>query len=90
MELAFKPAEEAGWRGRGAPRKHVPDNILQVLQHARDTGEVGIVTVQDETEDEIKDLQRVLVAGDRHIGRRVRVQYDRAESVVRFRVGEKL
>lgn len=88
MELTFAPPEASGWRGRGAPRRKVPENVLAALCRARDTGKVGILKVTGETDSDIRDAISALRAGGRQMGRKVAVQYDADDEVVRFRVGD--
>lgn len=88
MELAFKAPEESGWRGRGAPRREVPDHILEVLRRARTTGEVGVIDTSGDTPEAISEAQRILRAGGRQLGSRVRIQVDPEHDQIRFRVGD--
>lgn len=87
MELTFAPPETSGWRGRGAPRRKVPETVLVALRRARDTGTVGILNVSGESGEDIKDAISALRAGGRELGRKVNVQYDDQDDVVRFKVG---
>jgi 1,4-dihydroxy-2-naphthoyl-CoA synthase len=88
MELTFAAPEVSGWRGRGAPRRKVPETVLAALRRARDTGKVGILNVQGDSDKDIKDAISALRAGGRDLGRKVSVQYDDSDGVIRFRVGE--
>ena len=87
MELTFAPPDASGWRGRGAPRRKVSEDALVALRKARDTGKVGILRVAGESERDIKDAISELRAGGRVLGRKVAVQYDEDDGVVRFKVG---
>lgn len=88
MELRFAAPGESGWRGRGAPRKHVPEPIMAALRRARDTGKDGILKQSpDEGEDVVREAMSTLRAGARDLGRRIRIQHDAEAGVIRFRVG---
>lgn len=90
MELTFAAPDASGWRGRGAPRRKVPETVLVALRRARDTGKVGILNVEGESDKDIRDAISALRAGGRQIQRKVKIQHDETEGVVRFRVGEPL
>lgn len=84
MELLFKPKAQSGWRGRGAPSREVPANILDVLRHTEDSGEVGVIDTTDVTPQEIIELLAVLRAGGRKLGTRTRLQRDEDKHEIRF------
>jgi len=86
MELSFAPKEQSGWRGRGAPRKKVPDDILRVLRHTETTGDVGIIDVRDDTDADIREAKLALRAGARHMGRILRLQHDEEAHQIRFQL----
>lgn len=88
MELAFVPKDESGWRSRGAPRRQVPPQIIDMLKHTGRTGEVGVIHTDGDTEEEVKEVLAALRAGGRQLGRRVRIQQD--EQLIRFQLGSKL
>ena len=90
MELTFVTPEKSGWRGPGAPRKQVPDHIVEMLCHARDSGQIGILDIRGDTEPDIAEATNVLRAGARHMGHRITIQRDRNVHVIRFRIGEAL
>lgn len=87
MELAFKKVEESGWRGRGAPRREVPPHIVQMLTHAAKSGEVGVISADGDSEEDVKAVLGALRAGARHINRRIRIQRDDTGHCIRFRLG---
>jgi hypothetical protein len=88
MELTFLPPEKSGWRGPGAPRKHVPDHIVKMLRYAQDSGQVGIIDVKGDTEQDIEEAVKALRAGARHMRRRINIQRDRQKHQIRFRIGD--
>lgn len=87
MELALKKFEESGWRGRGAPRRVVPPHIVSMLQRAAASGEVGVISADGDSEEDVKAVLGALRAGARHINRRIRIQRDEAQHEIRFRLG---
>jgi hypothetical protein len=70
------------WRGRGRPRRQVPVQVQTMADKTYRTGQVGIVTVDDDEEDELRELLGFLNSYATSLGRRIRVQ--REENVVRF------
>lgn len=88
MELTFVTREESGWRGPGAPRKQVPDHVVEALRRARDTEQVGVISVRGEKPDDIEQVVIALRAGARHLGHRIRIQRDRQKQEIRFMIGE--
>lgn len=80
------PQEASGWRGRGAPRKQVPDKVLEMLRHTDRTGEVGVIDARDDSDEEVRQVLAYLRAGARHMGRKVRIQHDEENRVVRFQL----
>lgn len=86
MELAFAPMETSGWRGRGAPRRNVPEQILELLRRLARTDEVGIIDTRGDSDTEIAAVKAYLRAGGRQIGRRVLIQHDEDENRIRFRL----
>ena len=90
MDVTFAAPEASGWRGRGAPRRKVGEKVLVALRKARDTGKVGILKVHGESDKDIRDAISELRAGGREIGRKVAVQYDGDDDVIRFKVGDTL
>ena len=83
MELSFAPKEQSGWRGRGAPRKQVPQKVLDMLRHT-DTGEVGIIDTRNDSAAEIREVMALLRAGARHMARNLRLQRDEDNHQIRF------
>lgn len=90
MELTFLSPEKSGWRGPGAPRKPVPPHVVEMLEFARDSGQVGIINIVGDTDSDVTEAINTLRAGARHMGRRISIQRDRQKHVVRFRIGEEL
>lgn len=88
MELTLVKAEESGWRGRGAPRREAPPHIIELLQRAAATGQVGLISTDDLTDAQVREIAAALRAGGRQIGRRVRIQRDDDKAQLRFRVGD--
>lgn len=88
MELTFVPPAQSGWRGPGAPRKQVPDHIVQMLVYARDSGQIGVIDVEGDPDDDVAEAVNALRAGARHMGHKINIQRDRQKSQIRFRIGE--
>lgn len=88
MELTFLPPEKSGWRGPGAPRKRVPPHIVQMLEYARSTGQVGRIDITGDPEEDVKEAINALRAGARHMRHRINIQRDRQANEIRFRIGE--
>ena len=88
MELTFLPLEQSGWRGPGAPRKHVPEHIVKMLRYARDTGQVGRIDISGDPEEDISEAIKALRAGARHMSHRINIQLDRQKHEIRFRIGD--
>jgi hypothetical protein len=90
MKLMFVPPAESGWRGPGAPRKQVPDHIVEMLEFARNSGQIGILDIRGDSPDDITEAVNALRTGARHLGRRINIQRDRQKHQIRFRIGEAL
>lgn len=89
MELAFVPLEQSGWRGRGAPRKEVPPQTLDMLRRTTG-GEVGVIDTRGDTDAEIREVIAELRAGARQLHRRVKIQHDADHDRIRFQLGDAL
>jgi len=90
MELTFLPPAESGWRGPGAPRKEVPPHIVEMLAYARDSGQVGRIDIEGDSEADVNEAVNALRTGARHIKHRIQIQRDKQKQEIRFRIGEKL
>lgn len=88
MELTFVQPAESGWRGPGAPRKQVPDHIVEMLKYARDSGQVGVIDVRGDSEEDVGEAINALRAGARHMRHRINIQRDKQQQQIRFRIGE--
>lgn len=88
MELTFLPPAQSGWRGPGAPRKQVPPHIVQMLEYARDSGQVGRIDVRGDSDEDVTEAINALRAGARHMKHRIQIQRDRQMHEIRFRIGE--
>ena len=88
MELTFVQPAESGWRGPGAPRKQVPDHIVQMLEYARRTGQVGKLDIAGDTDEDVREAINALRAGARHMDRKINIQRDRQKEEIRFRFPE--
>jgi hypothetical protein len=86
--VVFVTPAESGWRGPGAPRKQVPEPIVKMLEHARDTGKVGVIDIEGDSTEDVTEAINTLRAGARHMGRRINIQRDRQTCQIRFRIGE--
>lgn len=87
MVMFVAPAE-SGWRGPGAPRKQIPEPVVKMLEHARDSGEVGLIDIRGENAESIAEVVRTLRRGARHMKRAINIQRDRQTHQIRFRIGE--
>ncbi len=90
MRVAFKSPEQSGWRGRGAPRRRVSDDVLTVLKRAAESGKDGVLTVEDETPAQVQEAMAELRAGARQLGLRIRIQTDDEGETIRIRIGGNL
>lgn len=88
MELTFQPREKSRWRGPGAPRRYVPPHIVEMLKYARDTEQVGVIDIGNDSDADINEAVNALRAGARHMGHRINIQRDRQQREIRFRIGE--
>lgn len=88
MELTFVTPSQSGWRGPGAPRKQVPDHIVKMLEYARDSGQIGVIDVEGDPDDDVAQAVNALRAGARHMGHKINIQRDRQKDEIRFRIGE--
>lgn len=90
MELTFVKAEESGWRGRGAPRRKVPQDVLDLLTRTIDGREVGVLDTRGSDDSEIREALADLRAGARQLRRNIRIQQDADNHRIRFQLGAKL
>jgi hypothetical protein len=88
MELTFVQPAESGWRGPGAPRKQVPEHIVKMLEYARDSGQIGIIDIKGDPDEDVDEAINALRAGARHMRHRINIQRDRQRQEIRFRIGE--
>jgi hypothetical protein len=86
MELAFVSKTESGWRGRGAPRKHVPNKVLDMLRHTDTTDEVGVIDIRGDSDADVAEMKSYLRAGARQMGRTLRLQHDEENDQIRFQL----
>lgn len=70
------------WRGRGRPRREIPAEVIAMADATYRTGEVGIVTIAADEEEELRELTGYLNSYATGRGLRMRVQ--REDDVVRF------
>jgi hypothetical protein len=70
------------WRGRGRPRREVPDQVKDMADSTYRTGNVGVVHVEADEEEELRELVGYLNSYAGSLGRRMRVQ--REDDTVRF------
>lgn len=87
MELNLQPRKEV-WRGRGAPRKEIPEEIRAAANATYRTGQVGVVHYGADEEPEVKELIGLLTSyGNSFPNRRMRVQHEDGE--IRFELVDK-
>lgn len=70
------------WRGRGRPRREVPPQVKDMADSTYRTGNVYVVTITADEEDDLRDLVSYLNSYAGSLGRRMRVQ--REDDTVRF------
>jgi hypothetical protein len=87
MELQLVPKQEV-WRGRGAPRKQVPDEIKHAADATYKTGKVGNVVIASDEEEEAKELIGLLTSYANSLGKRMRVQ--RQDDTIRFEMVDRV
>lgn len=75
MQVTFSPKAEV-WRGRGHPRRHVPQEVRDMADRTYRSGKVGRVTVNPAEEEEAAELIRLLKSYAKSLGRRMRIQRD--------------
>lgn len=81
MRIESAPKKEV-WRGRGRPARVVPPIVKHEADRTYKTGQVGIIHVAADEEEELKELLGYLNSYATSLGRRMRVQRD--DDVVRF------
>lgn len=81
MRFEKAPKKEV-WRGRGRPPRAVPAQVARMAEDTYRTGEVGVITVEADEEEELKELTGYLNSYATSKGRRMRIQ--REGDVVRF------
>lgn len=87
MDVTLAPKREV-WRGRGAPRKQVPDQVKQLADATYRSGKVGNVVVGSDEEEEAKELAGLLTSYANSLGRRMRIQ--REDDVMRFEMVDRV
>jgi hypothetical protein len=73
MDVRLNPKREV-WRGRGAPRKDVPDEVKRLADATYRTGKVGTVVICADEEEEAKELVGYLNSYANSLDRRMRIQ----------------
>jgi hypothetical protein len=86
MDVSLAPKREV-WRGRGAPRKQVPDEIKELANATYRSGKVGTVVVAPDEEDDAKELAGLLTSYANSLGRKMRIQ--RQDDVMLFELVDK-
>lgn len=86
--VTFVSPAESGWRKSGAPRRQIPEPIVRMLEHARDSGQVGVIDIKGDSPEDVREAVNTLRCGARHMGRRINIQSDRQTHEIRFRIGE--
>lgn len=75
MNVTMEPKAEH-WRGRGAPRKHVPPQIKQLADATYRTGNIGRAEITADEEEEARELTSLLRSYANGRGLRMRIQRD--------------
>lgn len=81
MKVEIRTKAEV-WRGRGKPRRTIPDEVRTIADATYKTGNVARVEIGPGEADDAAELVTLLRAYARHLGRRVRIQ--REGSILRF------
>lgn len=81
MNVAFAP-KNAVWRGPGHPRRQIPPQVMEMADRTYRTGQVGMVEIESDEEEEATELVRLLKSYAKARGCRMRIQRD--DSVLRF------
>lgn len=81
MQIETAPKKEV-WRGRGRPRQEVPSQVMALADKTYRTGQVQVVTIAADEEEELKELLSLLNSYATSVGRRMRIQ--REGDTVRF------
>lgn len=75
MKVDFAPRAEV-WRGRGHPRRQIPEEVRDMADATYRTGKVGRVTIDADDEEDAAELVRLLRSYAKSLGRRMRIQRD--------------
>lgn len=78
MEVSLE-AKEKVWRGRGRPRREIPQEIKTLADATYGTGNVGRVKLGQADEADARELVRLLESYAESLGRRMRIQRDPGE-----------
>lgn len=78
MQVTFAPKAEV-WRGRGHPRRQIPEEVRAMADRTYRTGHVGRVSLGPNDQDDATELIRLLRSYAKSHGRRVRIQRDETE-----------
>ncbi len=85
MDVAYEN-KAVNWRGRGHPRRDIPDTVKAMADSTLNTDKVAVVRYDETDLDDIKELKRLLRSYAKSLGVRVRIQDD--EGVLRFELAE--
>lgn len=86
MEVAYAQKDRA-WRGRGHPRRTIPQEVAAMADRTYGTGHVGVVTIGADDEEDATELVRLLRSYAKSLGRIMRIQRD--DDVIRFELADK-
>lgn len=86
MQITLHEKQDV-WRGRGHPRREIPEQVRRMADATYGTGKVGRVEFGADDEEDITELVRLLKAYARHQGRRMRIQRD--EDEIRFEMTDR-
>lgn len=81
MKVEILPKADV-WRGRGKPRREIPENVRDIANSTYKTGNVATVEIGPGEDDDATELIKMLRAYARHLGRRIRIQ--RSGNTLRF------
>lgn len=85
MDVAFEN-KAVSWRGRGHPRREIPQPVKDMADGTLNTGRVGVVRYGEEDIEDVRELKRLLRSYAKGLGLRMRIQD--GEGVLRFELAD--